>query len=141
MRPEDAPLIHAAIQLGEWLYVQPGTDQLQQTAIAAMLTFLRNLPNPPPAGLHGEFGFEYQSNDESGHSGCWTVCVCRALFEICSCGLDHITGFSWELCSGHKNMNDLTYAEKWISQVANPYKHLPPEHTFVIEASTWSVED
>jgi len=56
IRPEDRPLINAAVQFGEWLGCQPEVTEQQQHAIAQMLAFLGNLPAPEPVGWAGEFG-------------------------------------------------------------------------------------
>ncbi|MCX8038794.1 MAG: hypothetical protein N3D11_17435 [Candidatus Sumerlaeia bacterium] len=144
IRPEDAGLINAAIALGEQLYDFPEATLQQREAISQMLTFLRRLPAPPPPELHGEFGFELQPDNDScdgGHFGCWSVSVCRAMFEIFSCGQDDFDEFSWNLCPGHPNRNELSKADTWIKQTSNPRALMLPGQRLVIEASTWSVKD
>lgn len=141
VRPDEADLFSAAIALGERL-LEHQLATSQRSAITEMLTFLRNLPAPPPAGLNGEFGFEFRSEydeDAGGHSGAWMISVCRGLFEIFSSGYESLTRFSWELCPGKPNRNDLTHARAWIEQVTNPYTLLPVEHHFIVEAETWVV--
>lgn len=140
IRPEEEKLIQAAIGLGEWLAAQPESTAPQRAAIVQMLAFLRNLPAPPPAGLHGEFGFEFVHNNlDIGHGGAWSVSVCRAMFEIFCCARDDLPEFSWVLCPGAVNKNDLITVEAWIAQVSNPRKLAIPEHSMAIEASTWAV--
>jgi hypothetical protein len=137
MRPEEDKLIRAAIDLGKWLESQVEATESQKAAIAKMLTFLRNLPEPPPIDLHGEFGFEIAHPDDYYSS--WSVSVCRAMFEICCCSQNDLPEFSWVLCPGAINNNDLTIADEWIAQVSKPHLLLTPNSYFVIEASTWSV--
>ena len=137
IRPDEEKLIRAAIGLGEWLASQAEATEPQKAAIAQMLAFLRNLPAPPPPGLHGEFGFEFAH--PNGHSGAWSVSVGRAMFEIFCCGRDDLPEFSWLLCPGAVNHNDLSCADHWIAQVSDPHALAIPDHPFVIEASTWSV--
>lgn len=142
IRLEDGSLINAAICLGEWLAMQAEATEAQRSAIAKIIVFLRNLPNPPPPDLHGEFGFEFQPNAKSkctNNSGFWTVSVCRGMLEIFSCGRDNSTEFSWLLCPGTRNTNELSNASDWINQVSDPFKLMPPDHKLVIEASTWNV--
>lgn len=141
IRPAETGLFRAAIELAERLLEHDVTD-LQRGAITEMLAFLRNLPAPPPAGLNGEFGFELQSESDvsdGGHAGAWVVCVCRGLLEVFSSGYEPLTDFSWELCPGKPNQNDLSHAHEWIKQVADPYSLLPEGHRLVVEAETWAV--
>lgn len=144
IRPDDSVLIDAAIRLGEWLYSYQQTTQQQREAISLMLAFLRNLPAPPLAGLHGEFGFQFESEDETideGHYGSWKVCVCRSMFEMFGCGRDDLPELSWLLCPGHSNRNDMSHAAAWATQVANPMSLVQPGQRLVVEASTWSIQD
>lgn len=41
--------------------------------------------------------------------------------------------------SRQANQNDLTFAEAWIKQVADPYGVLTEGHRLVVEAATWQV--
>ncbi|MFC4861224.1 hypothetical protein ACS8MQ_08800 [Pseudomonas sp. MAHUQ-62] len=141
IRPAETDLMHAAIALAERLLEYQLTAS-QRSAITEMLAFLRNLPAPPPAGLNGEFGFEFRldsEQDDGGHAGAWMICVCRGLFEVFGSGYEPLTGFSWELCPGKPNRNDLTHAHKWIEQVTDPYGLLPKGHQLIIAAETWTV--
>lgn len=137
IRQEEGKLIRAAISLGEWLASQDEATEPQRVAIAKMLAFLRNLPDPPPLDLHGEFGFEFVH--PNGDSCTWTVCVCRTMFEIFCCGRDDLPQLRWLLYPGEVNRNDLSKADAWISQVSDPHALAIPNHSFVIEASTWTV--
>lgn len=141
IRPAEAGLFRAAIELAERLLEHDVID-LQHSAITEMLAFLRNLPAPPPAGLNGEFGFEFKpdsGDSDGGHAGAWVVCVYGGLFEVFSSGDEPPMGFSWELCPGKLNKNDLSYAHDWIEQVADPYGVLPEGHHLAVEAVTWTV--
>ncbi|MDT4825828.1 hypothetical protein FQZ97_591210 [compost metagenome] len=141
IRPSEAGLIGAAIGLAEWL-LKHEIGGSQRFAISEMLAFLRNLPEPPPVGLNGEFGFEFQPiPEEPGgeHAGVWVVSVCRGMFEIISSGCEPLAEFSWELCPGQLNRNDLSHAGEWVEQVAEPYRGLPEGHRLVVEAATWAV--
>lgn len=142
IRPEDGPLINAAIGLGEWLAKQPEAAESQRFAIFKVLAFLRNLPNPPPPGLHGEFGFEFYFDDESEDGNdfaSWSVGVCRGMFEIFSCGLNNLPEFSWVLCPGDENSNDLKRSVYWIRQVLDPRALVPLDRQLLIEGATWDV--
>lgn len=140
IREEEHELIRAAIQLGEWLAAQAEATVTQQVAIAKILEFLRNLPAPPPPGLHGEFGFRYDYAGENvGHCGSWMVSVCRTTFEIFSNGREELPEFEWLLCPGATNHNNLSAAPAWIAQVSNPRALAIPNRIMVVEASTWSV--
>ena len=144
IRNEDKPLIKAAIGFADWLAARPDVTAAQIKAINEMRLFLQRLPAPPPPHLHGEFGFESHADDASldhGHLGCWTVSVCRAMLEIFYIINEESDGFSWELCPGHVNRNDLANANDWIEQVSSPEKLLPAGQHIVIQASTWSVVD
>lgn len=141
IRPDETAMLRAAIGLAERLLEHELADP-QRRAITEMLTFLRNLPAPPPAGLNGEFGFEFQPDSgesDGGHAGAWVVSVSRGLFEVFSSGYEPLTGFSWVLCPGKPNQNDLTHANEWIEQVADPYGVLPERHHLVVEAVTQMV--
>ena len=141
IRPEDAGLIRAALDLGERLCTFPETTPKQKEAITTMLAFLRNLPASPPVRFGGEFGFRFEAKDESldcGHFGSWCVCVGRGLFEIYSCGRDERTELAWELRPGLKNLNDMTNAADWAAQVAIPKALLLSDQRLVVDASTWS---
>jgi hypothetical protein len=141
LRPEEARLFEAAIGLADLLAALDLTDS-QHHAIAEMRAFLTHLPAPPPDGFNGEFGFEFQSeNDEleGGYSGAWGVSVCRGLLEIFSDGFEGRGGFSWELCPGQRNQRDLTHVGEWIEQVSAPLSILPMGQVLVVEASTWKV--
>jgi len=144
IRPEDHPLIDTAVQFGEWLGCQPEVTEEQQRAIAQMLAFLRNLPAPEPAGLVGEFGFEFRLNDPAwagAHCGSWCVSVCRGMFEIFSCGHPELEDFFWETQLGWPNSSDLAGLERWIAQVKKPRSLALPHCSFVIQASASRVED
>ena len=107
-----------------------------------MREFLLDLPKPPPLDLHGEFGFEIVSDDERGdesHFGAWEVGVCRSMFEIYNARNDSGPEFTWLLCPGCENFNDLTYAQVWIQAVSDPLKLLKPGQRLVLQASTWKV--
>ena len=140
IRPQETALIGAAIGLGEWLANLPEATESERAAIAQMLVFLRELPSPPPPGFNAEFGFRYDPKDQDrGHNGSWTVSVCRAAFEIFCCGRSELPEFEWFLCPGAVNQNDLSAAGEWIAQVSSPRALAIPDHSMVIEASTWAV--
>lgn len=135
IRPEDA-----AIGLAERLSLFEESTLEQKIAISQILAFLRNLPAPPVAGLHGEFGFRIELEGEAvdaGHLGSWCVSVCRAMFEIFSCGREGLPMLSWLLCPGHKNANTIVHADEWAAQVENPKALLMPGQRLVVEALTW----
>lgn len=142
IRDDEQALIEAAIGLANWLADCPEVTVQQLEAISRMRTFLENLPVPPPSDLHGEFGFEFQPDDDlwdGGHLGCWSVSVCRAMFEIFCVGRDDLPEFTWELCPGSQNRNDLSNAIAWINQVSNPKNLKLQGQHLVIQASTWSI--
>jgi len=140
LRPEDAELFQTAIDFGERLSRHSLATIENRQAIAKMLEFLRNLPNPPPPKLHGEFGFMIVPDEgDGGHAGSWTVSVCRALLEIFCCGRDDLPEYSWELCPGRENLNIYTNAKEWIKQIGDPDSLITPGHHLKIEASTWSI--
>jgi len=144
VRETEYALIEAAIGLANWLTARPEVTEKQLEAVNLMRLFLQNLPAPPPLDLNEDFGFEIQPDDpewDGGHLGSWAVSVCRAMFEIFCVGRDDLSEFSWELCPGRLNRNDLSNAIAWIEQVAAPEKLLLPGQRIVIEASTWSVND
>jgi len=144
IRPEDGPLISAAIKLGELLQTYEEATQEQKDAIAAILTFLRNLPAQAPVGLHGDFGFDFVADDETwdhGIHGSWFVSLYRGGFEIGCVPLEGLPEFAWELCPGWKNLNRMDTAGEWITQVLDPRSLLLPGKRFRIQAKTISVSD
>ena len=56
IRQSDLPLIEAAINLGNWLQIQPDFPQSNLADLRLLLDVLRSLPNPPPPDLCGSFG-------------------------------------------------------------------------------------
>jgi len=143
IRPEDHDLFAAAIAFGDWLAEVPSASSSEIAAIREMQSFLRSLPSAPPPDFNAEFGFRIESNnenDDQGHFGSWSVSVCRAMLEIGCCGHDTEPEFSWLLCPGWKNDNNLQFAQDWIKQVANPLALIGKNQLLVVEASRWSVE-
>lgn len=142
LKPEEAALFKAAIGLADWLVARPDATPAQLDAIGRIRQFLQDLPKPPPLDLHGEFGFEILPDDDTwdgGHLGAWEVSVCRAMFEIYYAGNDEGPEFSWILCPGCQNHNDMTYAPDWIQRVSDPMKLLQPGQRLILQASTWNV--
>ncbi len=137
IRPEDKPLIDAAINLGEWLSNQAITSDEEKSAIQKMLTFLNNLPSPPPEGLNAEFGFFFESINPNAvsHGGTWSVSVCRGMFEMYSVPVDEDDEFSWLLCPGIENQNSLYNSDTWIRQISNPNALAVDKHKLTLEAS------
>lgn len=112
-------------------------------AIEQILVFLRCLPAAPPDGLHGEFGFRFEHEDEAidqGPYGSWCVSVCRAMFEIFGCGREGLPEFSWLLCPGRQNQNSMAHAAAWVAQVSDPKALKLAGQRLVIDASTWAVK-
>lgn len=137
---EDAPLLEAAICLGEWLGVQPEVTEDQQRAIRQMLSFLRNLPELPARGFAGDFGFSLVLDDPvyaGAHCGSWSVSVCGECLEIFSCGHDSLENFEWELTGTQMNRNHRCSMHEWIAQVTNPRGNFAPGCSFVIHACVW----
>lgn len=124
IRQDDAPLIEAAIALGEWLQVQPDFPQSQLDALKLILSALCDLPSSPPPDLCGEFGFDLVSiaKPDHGHHGAWGVSFCRSWFEMYSAKSDEYDPeeFAWELRPGEQNRNSLSNDALWISEIANP---------------------
>jgi len=144
IRPEDEVLFQAAKDLGAWLSRQHEATEENRTAVARIRELLNNLPSVPLRDLHGDFGFLIMPNSEEhgwGHSGSWSVGVCRGMLEIYSCGREDLAEFAWELCPGWNNCNDLSNASEWIKQVSSPRALLIPNHHIEIDASTWDVVD
>lgn len=145
IRDADNNLIRACISFGDALLSHTSITQTEIEAIRKMLQFLRRLPEPPPYGLHGEFGFRIEPDVddwEGGHLSCWSVSVCRAMFEIFSCQDDEEADeLSWLLCPGQQNFNDLTNAPSWIAEVSKMEENLKPGQRLVVEASTWSISE
>jgi hypothetical protein len=135
IRAEESPLIEAALGLGDWLADQAETTDEQRAAIEEMQMFLRNLPAPPPAGFHGEFGFRFDSIPDVGHAGCWIVSVYNGMLEVFGHSRDGLPEFEWLLRPGETNQNDLTTAPDWIAQVRNPRLLAIPGHQMAIEAT------
>lgn len=57
IKPEDEPLIQAAIGMGDWLLAHPDTTEEQKQAIVLLQDGLRHLPAIMP-GLDAAYGFE-----------------------------------------------------------------------------------
>lgn len=144
IRRADADLIDAAKGLGRWLAVQPQATDQQREALAAMISFLDNLPAPSP-GFNGDFDFEIQTEAnaaDGGDSGCWSVGVCRGFLEIFSTGRRRGTSnLTWTLCPGAVNANDISEISRWCAEVSDPCALLAPGDRLVINAFTWQVHE
>lgn len=128
--------------MANWLEKRPEASAEQIQALLEMKNFLINLPKPPTDTLNGEFGFEIVPDDKNwngDHLGSWAASIGRAMFEIFSVGDDEFEEFTWELCPGMENHNNLSHAELWISQVSNPEALLAPGQKLVIDTSLWQV--
>jgi hypothetical protein len=142
IREEEYALIESAKALGSWLQSQSETTREQLRAIEQMLEFLQALPAQSRTGFAGEFGFSYLMQDEFGaHCGSWAVSVCRGMFEIFSTGREESEEFSWLLCPGRTNTNELLNAELWTQQVQQPRALVIAGTKFTIGASVWETND
>ena len=142
LREIDFPLLDAALELGDWLLRQSETTAEQSHAITLMVDFLQCLPTQPRVGFAGEFGFSYVMEDEFGaHCGSWAVSVCGGMFEMFSTGRDESEEFSWLLCPGRPNTNELHNATLWISQLKHPRSYPVAGSKFTIDASIWETSN
>ena len=151
IRPSDAKLIGAAKSLGHKLASISGCTEEQRNAITAMLTFLENLPAPPPPQFNAEFGFQVECESVTPETPLcrgWNVSVCRSCFEIGSFYSDAFCNddfeefefeFEWMVCPGKPNLNGDFNLVPWINQVFDPESLVSDGYRLLIDASVWKV--
>lgn len=130
VRPEDAPLLHAAVGLGDWILAQRGVSRRQKRAVAALQDALRSLPGTPPP-LIAEYGFHarWESPDGKGLYRAWRVALSPSGIEIYSVfSPDEKIEFEdkvarelnfWQRPAKPATHDGFFY-EEWIDEVSNP---------------------
>jgi hypothetical protein len=130
LRPDDEPLLIAALGLGDWILAQSRVSRQQEKAVGAIQDALRSLPGTPPPMI-AEYGFHarYESLDGKGLYRAWRVALSPSGIEIYSVyspdekiefeeKVSHELYF-WQRPS-HPATNDGFYYAEWIDEVADP---------------------
>lgn len=147
IKPEDEPLIQAAIGMGDWLLAHPDTTEDQKQAIVLLQEGLRRLPAVTP-GLDAAYGFEIWTGEHEpvGLDRAWEVTLYPpGILEIFSIYTPHpypadiqdMTQFElmFRLEAGQPNFADVFYADEWITEVNAPEAFLQDGAGFEIDAS------
>lgn len=130
LRPEDEPLLSAALGLGDWILAQNDVSRKQKKAVGALQDALRSVPGTPPP-LIAEYGFHarWAQPDGTGLYRAWRVALSPSGIEIYSVyspdekiefedKVAHELNF-WQRPS-HPASHDGFYYEEWIGEVADP---------------------
>lgn len=146
IKPEDEPLIQAAIGMGDWLLAHPDTTKKQKQAIVLLQDGLRRLPTVTP-GLDAAYWFEVVTGEHEpvGLFRSWEVSLSPpGILEIFSIYTpypypDDVQDkmqfeLRFRLDAGQPNHGDVFYAGEWIAEVSSPEQFLQEGVSFEIEA-------
>lgn len=147
IRPEDWPLITAAVCLGDWLADFKGATAEQVKAIRSLQAVLRRLPEVSP-GENAEYGFKAWTGEKEPPRLFreWCVYMNRNVVEIFSNYIPFPEVDVWEqmdhelafyLRVGDQNKNSTFYYDEWIKEVSNPDAFRKAGYYFEIEANIW----
>jgi hypothetical protein len=154
IKPEDEPLIQAAIGMGDWLLAHPDTTEEQKQAIVLLQDGLRRLP-AVTLGLNADYGFSIISADDAvvGLNRSWSVSLyppyrldignCYNPFPYPEGDEDYMAlvhkmmahELFYEIEAGKPNNIGTYYYEEWIAEVASPEPYLKQGYRLEIEAS------
>jgi len=147
IRPQDWPLITAAVGLGDWLANFKDATKEQVEAIRSLQAALRRLPEVSP-GLNAEYGFRVWTgeNELQWLAREWCVSMSRKKIEIFSNYVPYPEVDIWEMMdrelefylgAGDQNKNSTFYYDEWIKEVSNPAAFQTEGCQFAIEANVW----
>jgi hypothetical protein len=149
IRPQDRPLVLAALELGDWILGQEGITEPQRDAVQALQSALFRLPDASPE-IAGEYGFNVRYGDDAGSLyRAWGVSLSRAGLEIYSVYSPDPRIDLWEemtheldfwLRPGADNQHDGFYFGEWIDEVREPLRHQIAGADFQIQAELYEDE-
>jgi hypothetical protein len=130
VRPEDEPLLRAAIGLGDWIVAQRGVSRKQKRAVAALQDALRSLPGTPPPMI-AEYGFHARWEPPAGDGlyRAWRVALSPSGIEIYSVfSPDEKIEFEDKVARelnfwqrpARPATHDGFFYEQWIEEVSDP---------------------
>ncbi len=154
IKPEDEPLIQAAIGMGDWLLAHPDTTKEQKQAIVLLQDGLRRLPAVTP-GLNADYGFSIAATEDAvtGIDRGWSV----SLYPPCNLDIgNYYTPFPYpegekewmelvhemmahelfyEIQAGKSCHDGTYYYDEWITEAGSPELYLKDGARLVIDAS------
>ncbi|MGH7500608.1 MAG: hypothetical protein ACREL7_02510 [Longimicrobiales bacterium] len=130
LRPDDRPLVEAAVRLGDWILEQR-VSRKERKAIEKLQHALRNIEHAA-GGFTAEYGFEARFGTEEGAGvyRAWRVTLSPAGLEIFSVyspdrKIELVEKIARELDfwlrpGSGESTHDGHYVEQWIDEVRDP---------------------